>query len=67
MLSILALLRRRHSNRDFSDQRRPLPTTHAEHERVLGGPFVTAGWIVIGVSAVVFGAEVALIALIMQI
>jgi hypothetical protein len=61
----MAAARQKHSDRDFSDQRKVLPIAH--HARIYGAPFITAGWIVLIVSAVVIAAEIALIVLIIRI
>lgn len=69
LLFFLALARRKHSDRDFSDQRKVLPVSqiglHAS--RIFGGPFITAGRIVLIVSAVVIAAEVTLMAFILHL
>ena len=41
--------------------------TVGQSGRVFGRPFVTAGWIVVAVSCVVAGMEIALLVLILQI
>jgi hypothetical protein len=61
----MAAARQKHSNRDFSDQRKVLPRVH--HVRIFGAPFITAGWIVLIVSVVVIAAEIVLIVLILRI
>ncbi|KAG8851683.1 hypothetical protein FRB91_007523 [Serendipita sp. 411] len=67
LLMVTAYLRRRHSNRDFSDQLRPLPSPAHASGRVFGAPFTTAGWIVIGVTLIVSTAEIVLIVLISRL
>ncbi|CAG7851374.1 SubName: Full=Uncharacterized protein {ECO:0000313/EMBL:CCA71284.1} [Serendipita indica DSM 11827] len=63
-----AYLRRRHSNRDFSDQLRPLPApTNSTTKRIFGAPFVTAGWIVIFVSLILVGADIVLFVFILRL
>jgi len=63
----MAAARKKHSDRDFSDQRKVLPVAQAHHARNFGGPFITAGWLVLIVSAFVISAEIALIDLILRI
>ena len=74
LLFILAFIRSRHSRHDFADRNKedaPWPpaivTVGTEGTRVFGRPFVTAGWIVIGVSAVVATVEIALFYLVLQV
>ncbi|KIM23588.1 hypothetical protein M408DRAFT_27804 [Serendipita vermifera MAFF 305830] len=66
LISVLAWFRRRHLNRDFSDQKRPA-TDSPTHGRLWGAPFSTAGWIVIGVSLLVTASEIVLVVLLFQI
>jgi hypothetical protein len=74
VLSIAAYFRSRHSRHDFADQSLKqlqksagLATVGQEGTRVFGRPFVTAGWIVVAVSAIVAAMEVTLLVLILQI
>ena len=69
MLAILAFLRNRRSYHDFADQHRPVAVgnTSGGGTRVFGRAFVTAGWIVVAVTAVVGIVEVALLVLVLQI
>ncbi|KAJ6578817.1 hypothetical protein DFH09DRAFT_1148395 [Mycena vulgaris] len=81
-LYILAFLRSRHSRHDFADDEKSessdtpaaahpgrfvIQTKGQENTRVFGRPFVTAGWIVIGVTAVVAGVEIGLLVLVLEI
>ncbi|KAJ7699338.1 hypothetical protein B0H17DRAFT_1049491 [Mycena rosella] len=81
-LYVLAFLRSRHSRHDFADYgkaeltdeptaqhqgRSVIQTKGQENTRIFGRPFVTAGWIVIGVTAVVAGVEIGLLVLVLQI
>ncbi|PVF94719.1 hypothetical protein CPB86DRAFT_631684 [Serendipita vermifera] len=66
LLSIITYFRRRQCNRDFSDQLRPLPT-HVEKKRIFGGPFITAGWVVLAITTVIVGAQILLVILILSI
>ncbi|KAJ7457004.1 hypothetical protein FB451DRAFT_1275584 [Mycena latifolia] len=81
-LYILAFLRSRHSRHDFADYEKselssPAPTPRPEravirtkgqeNTRIFGRPFITAGWIVIGVTAVVAGVEIGLLILVLEI
>lgn len=66
MLAILAFLRNRRSYHDFADQNRPVATTE-NGARVFGRAFVTAGWIVVAVTAVVGVVEIALLVLVLKI
>ncbi|KIM89972.1 hypothetical protein PILCRDRAFT_60679, partial [Piloderma croceum F 1598] len=73
LLFIAAFFRARHSRHDFADRdkenifdRPPaLRTQGQEGKRIFGRPFVTAGWIVVAVSALVATVEICLLALIM--
>jgi hypothetical protein len=92
MLSVLAMVRRKHSNHDFSDEHKESSNSNhlnqiqmqpyiADHvrqnreeapgtlpeKRVFGRPFVTAGWIVIALTAVVGSVEGALLVLIARL
>jgi len=71
---ILAFFRSRHSWHDFADRRKAdgawpeaIVTVGTEGTRVFGRPFITAGWIVIGVSYVVALVEIILFILVLQI
>ncbi|KAJ7092498.1 hypothetical protein B0H15DRAFT_777453, partial [Mycena belliarum] len=81
-LYILAFLRSRHSRHDFADYdkaesteadptQRPnrivIRTKGQENTRVFGRPFITAGWIVVGVTALVAGVEIGLLVLVLKI
>ncbi|KAF7369819.1 hypothetical protein MVEN_00314700 [Mycena venus] len=81
-LYVLAFLRARHSRHDFADYTKPedyttpaarqqarhvIRTKGQENTRIFGRPFVTAGWIVIGVAAVVAGVEIGLLVLVLKI
>ncbi|EJD52584.1 hypothetical protein AURDEDRAFT_111231 [Auricularia subglabra TFB-10046 SS5] len=65
MLAILAILRNRRSYHDFADQNRPVASENGT--RVFGRAFLTAGWIVVAVTAVVGIVEVALLVLVLKI
>ncbi|THV03498.1 hypothetical protein K435DRAFT_827086 [Dendrothele bispora CBS 962.96] len=75
VLFILAFLRDRHSRHDFADPReitserspRVIKTVGVKNPRIFGRPFITAGWIVIAVSIVVFSVEVGLLVLILKL
>jgi hypothetical protein len=64
-------VRSRHSRHDFADRDKEdsscLSTVGQEGQRVFGRPFVTAGWVVIGVSAAVAVVEVALLVLVLRL
>lgn len=68
---MLAYVRQRHSRHDFADQHRthtgqpPIQTVGQTGRRNFGRPFVTAGWIVIALTAVVAIAEVWMLVLIL--
>ena len=47
---------------DREAYRRPV-----ENMRILGRPFITAGWIVVGVTAVVAAVEIGLLVLVLKI
>ena len=71
-LFLAAFFRARHSRHDFADRHkevisnRPVVTKTKGQEgaRIFGRPFVTAGWIVVAVSAIVAVVEVCLLVLI---
>jgi len=73
LLFIISFFRARLSRHDFADpntlevSNRPpaLQTKGVEGTRVFGRPFVTAGWIVVAVSALVAAVEICLLALIL--
>lgn len=70
MLSIFAFLRQRHSMHDFADRdsyEKAIITKGQEKKRVFGRPFVTAGWIVVGVAVVVAAVEVGLVILVFRV
>ena len=67
VLFVVAYVRSHHSRQGIASWKRPegaspgvVVTVGTEGMRVFGRPFVTAGWIVIGVSAVVGLAEIIL-------
>lgn len=67
---ITAYIRRRHSNRDFSDQARA--AQEALHPppgsaRVWGRPFTTAGWVVAQVTIIVVSMQVILFVLLLRL
>lgn len=71
---ILAFLRARHSRHDFADRWKEQPKYHhaiatvgQEGTRIFGRPFVTAGWIVLGVTCVVAAVEIGLLVLIFRL
>ncbi|KAJ7858654.1 hypothetical protein B0H14DRAFT_3447120 [Mycena olivaceomarginata] len=81
-LYVLAFLRARHSRHDFADYDKPedyttpaarvagrevVRTKGQENTRVFGRPFVTAGWIVVGVATIVAGVEIGLLVLVLEI
>ncbi|KAJ7271076.1 hypothetical protein C8J57DRAFT_1320616 [Mycena rebaudengoi] len=81
-LYVLAFLRARHSRHDFADFEKPedagptpyrsggravIKTKGQDTARVFGRPFITAGWIVIAVTAVVAGVEIGLLVLVLKI
>ncbi|OCH92542.1 hypothetical protein OBBRIDRAFT_833329 [Obba rivulosa] len=69
----VAYLRQQHSKHDFADKhsilhdRKVIKTVGQTGKRVFGRPFITAGWIVILVTVVVFAVEIGLLVLIFQI
>ncbi|EFI26882.1 hypothetical protein CC1G_15283 [Coprinopsis cinerea okayama7 len=71
-LFVLAFLRSRHSNHDFADRSKEAHLvdravkTVGQDGRIFGRPFVTAGWIVIAVAAIVGGVEIAMFILILR-
>lgn len=77
LLFVLSFLRARHSRHDFADKEprnkenpryeHPIVTVGQSQNRIFGRPFVTAGWIVIAVTVVVFIAEVCLTAMVLDI
>ena len=74
MFFALAYMRQRHSRHDFSDRAwahrsftNPTRTVGQAGKRVFGRPFVTAGWVVVAVTAVVAAIEVALLVLIFMV
>jgi hypothetical protein len=74
LLFVVAYMRAFQSKRDFSDRvRKPYPpesvvdTVGQEDQRILGPPFITAGWIVIAVSCIVAAVEIVLLVLIIRI
>ncbi|KAF8889102.1 hypothetical protein BD779DRAFT_1611186 [Infundibulicybe gibba] len=73
-LFILAFLRARHSQHDFADYDKEdtrdetvIQTVGQEGKRIFGRPFITAGWIIIGVSLVVAAVEIGLLVLILEL
>jgi len=74
LLFVLAYFRSRHSRHDFADRTKEDPTfeaviiTHGQTgKRIFGRPFVTAGWVVVGVSVIVITMEITLLVLVLQI
>lgn len=73
LLFIVSFFRARHSRHDFADrdkeeaQARMIKTKGQDGKRIFGRPFVTAGWIVVAVSALVAAVEICLLALIMYL
>jgi len=72
LLFIVSILRSRHSQHDFSDSYREettsaIKTKGQTGKRIFGRPFVTAGWIVVLVTAVVLSVEIALLVLILKL
>lgn len=77
---MVAFFRSRHSRHDFADydkedsssdessrpKPQPIVTIGQDRSRIFGRPFVTAGWIVVGVSVVVASVEICLLALILN-
>ena len=74
-LFLISFLRARHSRHDFadryedanSDRPPPLKTKGQEAARIFGRPFVTAGWTVVAVSALVAAVEICLLLLILYL
>ena len=71
-LFILSIIRHRHSQHDFADEYRDIQqdaikTAGQEGTRIFGRPYVTAGWVVIGVTVIVLAVEIALIVLIVNL
>ncbi|KAJ3526960.1 hypothetical protein NM688_g8191 [Phlebia brevispora] len=73
VLYVIAFLRQRHSLHDFADSSwthpsfaNPIQTKGQIGKRIFGRPFVTAGWIVVLLTAVVAGVEIGLLVLIFQ-
>jgi len=72
-LFILSFIRARHSRHDFadydkedrSDRLRAIKTKGQTGKRNFGRPFITAGWIVVAVSALVAAVEICLLVLIL--
>ncbi|KAH8092190.1 hypothetical protein BXZ70DRAFT_1001858 [Cristinia sonorae] len=70
MLYTFAYFRQRHPRHDFADQyseKPPIVTKGQENKRIFGRPFVTAGWIVIGVFVTVLGIEIGLLVLMFNV
>ncbi|KAF8511858.1 hypothetical protein JB92DRAFT_2931722 [Gautieria morchelliformis] len=65
LLFLLGYFRSRHLNHDFADSHRPSGVS--PNGRVFGRAFVTAGWVVLAVSAVVAAVEVVLLALVLTV
>ncbi|KAJ2914007.1 hypothetical protein MD484_g6400, partial [Candolleomyces efflorescens] len=73
LLFIIAFFRARISTHDFADRHkeavlidRAVQTVGQSRNRIFGRPFVTAGWSVLQVAAVVGAVEVALLVLILK-
>lgn len=67
MLYSFSYFRQRHSRHDFAGELTEKPaiaTKGQENKRIFGRPFVTAGWIVLGVFVTVLGIEIGLLVLI---
>ena len=71
---IVAYVRSHHSRHGFANWKKPegtsprvIVTVGTEGTRVFGQPFVTAGWIVIGVSSAVGLVEITLLILILKV
>lgn len=66
-----AIFRRRRSRHDFSDkygsQVGRWDGQQGGSRRIFGRPFVTAGWIVVGVSLLVAGLELGLLILVSEL
>ncbi|KAH8116046.1 hypothetical protein DFH11DRAFT_1583818 [Phellopilus nigrolimitatus] len=76
LLFILSFLRTRHSQHDFADCYRAngahgysevIKTVGQTDKRIYGRPFVTAGWIVLGVTLVVAAVEIGLLVLVLKL
>jgi len=70
---VISYFRSRHSTHDFADRHKEahkfdvcIKTKGQDGARIFGRPFVTAGWIVVQVTAVVAAAEIALLVLIIR-
>jgi hypothetical protein len=50
-----------------ANSRSVIRTKGQESTRIFGRPFVTAGWIVVGVTGVVAGVEIGLLVLVLKI
>jgi hypothetical protein len=73
LLFIIAFFRSRHSSHDFADRHKEddflegaIQTIGQSNTRIFGRPFVTAGWSVLQVTAVVGAAEIVLFVLVMR-
>ncbi|TFK29115.1 hypothetical protein FA15DRAFT_664430 [Coprinopsis marcescibilis] len=73
LLFIVAFLRARHSYHDFADRSKEarlldkaIKTVGQESSRIFGRPFITAGWIVVTVAALVAAVEIALLVLVLR-
>ena len=70
MFFTISYFRHRHSRHDFADQyseKSVIVTQGQQNKRIFGRPFVTAGWIVIGVFATVLAIEIGLLVLIFTV
>jgi hypothetical protein len=74
VLFVVAYVRSHHSRQGFAGWKRPegtspgvVVTVGTEGTRLFGRPFMTAGWIIVGVSAVVGLVEIILFILILQV
>lgn len=71
LLFVVAFFRSRHSRHDFADYDKdgessyPIVTIGQDRSRIFGRPFITAGWIVVGVTVVVACVEICLLVLIL--
>ncbi|TFK36568.1 hypothetical protein BDQ12DRAFT_686631 [Crucibulum laeve] len=73
LLFVLAFLRSRHSRHDFADRNKEddshlqgIKTVGQDGGRIFGRPFVTAGWSVLQVTAVVAAVEIGMLVLILR-
>jgi hypothetical protein len=74
LLFSMAFLRSQHSQHDFADMNKEesswqpaIVTVGTEGTQIFGRPFVTAGWVVVGVSLAVATIEIALLELVLRL